>query len=133
MHFPALNETGRMYGPRLGVAEEHPKLTSAVLEQLTAVGYTTTSELDEITLLTSTQRADLFQTAGEQLSTTRHHGLKPRAPAMGWNPTHIRDTKRKARAYSTKESLAGPRTGPTPQAVTFIGTRGAAALSDGAN
>ncbi|HTQ17591.1 hypothetical protein [Mycobacterium sp.] len=41
-----------------------------MLEQLTTAGYTT-SELDEITLLTSTQRADLFQIAGEQPG-TRH-------------------------------------------------------------
>lgn len=68
--FRLLNETGRMYGPRPGVAEEDPKLTSAVLEQLTAAGYTT-SELDEITLLTSTQRADLFHIAGDQPG-TRH-------------------------------------------------------------
>jgi len=56
--------------PRPGVVEECPQLVSAVLEQLTTAGYTT-SELDEITLLTSTQRADLFQIAGEQPG-TRH-------------------------------------------------------------
>ncbi|WP_242663594.1 hypothetical protein [Mycobacterium syngnathidarum] len=59
-----------MYGPRPGVAEEHPTLTSAVLEQLTAVGYTT-SEVDDITLLTSTQRAELFQITSNQPA-TRH-------------------------------------------------------------
>lgn len=63
--FRLLNETGRMYGPRPGVAEEHPTLTRAVLEQLIAVGYTS-SEVDEITLLTSTQRAELFQIVGDQ-------------------------------------------------------------------
>ncbi|CCK57999.1 ImmA/IrrE family metallo-endopeptidase [Mycobacterium canetti] len=68
--FRLLNETGRIYGPRPGVAEERPQLARAVLEQLTAAGYTT-SELDEITLLTSTQRADLFQIAGDQPG-TRH-------------------------------------------------------------
>jgi Zn-dependent peptidase ImmA (M78 family)/transcriptional regulator with XRE-family HTH domain len=68
--FRLLNETGRMYGPRPGVAEEHSKLTRAVLEQLTAVGYTIT-EVDEITLLTATQRADLFHTADDQPA-TRH-------------------------------------------------------------
>lgn len=65
--FRLLNETGRMYGPRPGVADEEPKLTAAVLEQLTAAGYTA-SELDEITLLTSTQRAELFQIASDQPS-----------------------------------------------------------------
>jgi Zn-dependent peptidase ImmA (M78 family)/transcriptional regulator with XRE-family HTH domain len=68
--FRLLNETGRMYGPRPGVADEEPKLTSSVLEQLTVAGYAT-SELDEITLLTSAQRTDLFQTAGDQPA-TRH-------------------------------------------------------------
>jgi Zn-dependent peptidase ImmA (M78 family) len=68
--FRLLNETGRMYGPRPGVAEESPKLTNAVLEQLTAAGYTT-SEIDDITLLTSTQRAALFHTASDQPG-TRH-------------------------------------------------------------
>jgi Zn-dependent peptidase ImmA (M78 family) len=68
--FRLLNETGRMYGPRPGVSDEEPKLTSSVLEQLMAAGYTAT-ELDEITLLTSTQRADLFQTASDQ-PVTRH-------------------------------------------------------------
>ena len=60
-----LNETGRMYGPRPGVAGEQPKLVTAVLEQLTTAGYTT-SELDEITLLTSAQRADLFHATSDQ-------------------------------------------------------------------
>ena len=68
--FRLLNETGRMYGARPGVAEEEPKLTSAVLEQLMTAGYST-SELDEITLLTSKQRAELFRTAGDQPS-ARH-------------------------------------------------------------
>lgn len=68
--FRLLNETGRMYGPRPGVAEDGPQLVTAVLEQLTTAGYTT-SELDEITLLTNTQRADLFQIAGDQPS-ARH-------------------------------------------------------------
>lgn len=64
--FRLLNETGRMYGPRPGVMEERPKFTGAVLEQLVQAGYTGT-ELDEITLLTSSQRADLFQIADDQL------------------------------------------------------------------
>jgi len=68
--FRLLNETGRMYGARPGFAEEEPKLTSAVLEQLMTAGYST-SELDEITLLTSKQRAELFRTAGDQPS-ARH-------------------------------------------------------------
>lgn len=65
-----LNETGRMYGPRPGVPAEEPKLISSVLEQLVVAGYTS-GELDEITLLTDTQRAALFGVAGEQ-SGTRH-------------------------------------------------------------
>jgi Zn-dependent peptidase ImmA (M78 family) len=68
--FRLFNETGRMYGPRPGSVEECPELVRAVLEQLTTAGYTT-SELGEITLLTSTQRADRFQIAGEQPG-TRH-------------------------------------------------------------
>ncbi len=60
-----LNETGRMYGPRPGVAAEEPKLVSSVLEQLEAVGYTT-AEIDEITLLTSRQRAELLHTVNDQ-------------------------------------------------------------------
>lgn len=68
--FRLLNETGRMYGPRPGVAAEEPTLTRSVLEQLVVAGYTTT-EVDEITLLTSTQRADLFGTATDQ-RVTRH-------------------------------------------------------------
>ena len=68
--FRLLNETGRMYGPRPGVAEEEPKLVTSVLEQLMTAGYTT-SEVDEITLLTSAQRADLFKTASDQ-PVTRH-------------------------------------------------------------
>jgi Zn-dependent peptidase ImmA (M78 family) len=68
--FRMLNETGRMYGPRPGVAAEEPTLTRSVLEQLVVAGYTTT-EVDEITLLTSTQRADLFGTATDQ-RVTRH-------------------------------------------------------------
>lgn len=63
--FRLLNETGRMYGPRPGVADEEPQLTSSVLEQLESAGYTT-SELDDITLLTNTQRAALFGIAGDQ-------------------------------------------------------------------
>ena len=63
--FRLLNETGRIYGPRPGVAEEHPQLTKSVLGQLTSAGYIT-SELDEITLLTSTQRAALFGIIGDQ-------------------------------------------------------------------
>ena len=63
--FRLLNETGRMYGPRPGVAAEEPTLTRSVLEQLVVAGYTTT-EVDEITLLTSAQRADLFRTVSDQ-------------------------------------------------------------------
>ncbi|EIU06073.1 helix-turn-helix family protein [Mycobacteroides abscessus 5S-0422] len=68
--FRLLNETGRMYGPRPGVAQEDPKLVGAVLEQLAQSGYTA-EELDDITLLTSTQRAALFQTARDTPA-TRH-------------------------------------------------------------
>ncbi len=68
--FRLLNETGRMYGPRAGVADEKPKLTAAVLEQLVEAGYAV-DEIDDITLLTSAQRADLFQTAADQPS-SRH-------------------------------------------------------------
>lgn len=63
--FRLLNETGRIYGPRPGVAEEYPQLTKSVLEQLVAAGYTT-SELDDITLLTDAQRAALFGTVTDQ-------------------------------------------------------------------
>lgn len=59
--FRLLNETGRTYGHRPGVTAEEPKLVSSVLEQLAAAGYTA-PEIDEITLLTSTQRAALFHT-----------------------------------------------------------------------
>jgi len=58
--FRLLNETGRMYGVRPGVAEEQPRLTAAVLDQLLAAGYTT-QEVDNISLLTGTERAALFQ------------------------------------------------------------------------
>jgi hypothetical protein len=68
--FRLLNETGRIYGPRPGVAQEEPTLAHDVLNQLTAAGYTT-NELDDITLLTSAQRADLFHTASDQAA-TRH-------------------------------------------------------------
>jgi Zn-dependent peptidase ImmA (M78 family) len=68
--FRLLNETGRVYGPRPGVAEEHAALTKSVLEQLASSGYTT-SELDDLTLLTNAQRAVLFGIAGEQ-SGSRH-------------------------------------------------------------
>ncbi|MBN2447908.1 MAG: ImmA/IrrE family metallo-endopeptidase [Phycisphaerae bacterium] len=68
--FRLLNETGRMYGTRPGVTEDGPSLTKSVLEQLTSAGYTT-SEIDEITLLTTTQRATLFGSTSEQ-SGTRH-------------------------------------------------------------
>lgn len=68
--FRLLNETGRIYGARPGVSEEHPKLVGAVLEQLVTAGYTT-NEIDDITLLSSTQRADLFQIAGDR-SAARH-------------------------------------------------------------
>ncbi len=57
-----LTETGRVDGPRPGVAEEHPALVAAVLEQLTEAGYTD-REVDDISLLTSTQRAALFRCA----------------------------------------------------------------------
>ena len=60
--FRLLNETGRMYGPRPGVAEEVPQLVGTVLDQLTAAGYTS-NELDDITLLTSAQRGALFGSA----------------------------------------------------------------------
>lgn len=63
--FRLLNETGRIYGPRPGVSEEHPELVGAVLEQLVTAGYTT-NEIDDITLLSSTQRANLFQIAGDR-------------------------------------------------------------------
>ncbi|WP_457134862.1 XRE family transcriptional regulator [Mycobacteroides abscessus] len=68
--FRLLNETGRMYGPRPGVAEESPKLASAVLEQLTQAGYAS-GELDHITLLTTEQRATLFGVAHD-LPAARH-------------------------------------------------------------
>ncbi|RIS00117.1 Putative DNA-binding helix-turn-helix protein [Mycobacteroides abscessus subsp. abscessus] len=68
--FRLLNETGRMYGPRPGVAAESPKLASAVLEQLTQAGYTS-GELDHITLLTTEQRAALFGVAHD-LPAARH-------------------------------------------------------------
>ena len=41
------------------MAEERPALVAAVLEQLTEAGYTE-SEVDDISLLTSAQRAALF-------------------------------------------------------------------------
>lgn len=68
--FRLLNETGRIDGPRPGVVTEHPTLVAAVLDQLTAAGYSS-SELDEITLLTRAERAGLFHTA-DQLPGTRH-------------------------------------------------------------
>lgn len=68
--FRLLNETGRIDGPRPGVPREHPALVSAVLEQLTAAGYSN-QELDEISLLTNKQRAALFQTA-DSTTGTRH-------------------------------------------------------------
>lgn len=63
--FRLLNETGRMYGPRPGVTEESPTLVKAVLEQLVRAGYSAT-ELDDITLLTSTQRAGMFGSEADQ-------------------------------------------------------------------
>lgn len=68
--FRLLNETGRIDGPRPGVADEHSALVGAVLDQLTAAGYST-SELDDISLLSSTERAALFQLAGDA-SGVRH-------------------------------------------------------------
>lgn len=68
--FRLLNETGRMYGTRPGVPEETARLTGAVLEQLAAAGYSC-SELDDITLLTSGQRATLFQIRDDKPA-TRH-------------------------------------------------------------
>lgn len=61
--FRLLNETGRMYGPRLGVAAEQPTLTRHLLEQLSIGGYSD-AELDDITLLSGRQRADLFDIPG---------------------------------------------------------------------
>ncbi|MGW0454504.1 helix-turn-helix domain-containing protein [Gordonia sputi] len=57
--FRALNETGRMYGPRPGVPSEEPALARELLEQLAAGGYSD-AELDDITLLSGNQRAALF-------------------------------------------------------------------------
>lgn len=68
--FRLLNETGRIDGPRPGVADEHPTLVGIVLEQLTAAGYTS-HELNEISLLTSAQRAGLFHIA-DQMPGARH-------------------------------------------------------------
>ncbi|MBN7560197.1 XRE family transcriptional regulator [Mycobacteroides abscessus] len=68
--FRLLNETGRIYGSRSGVAEEVPALVGAVLEQLAAAGYTS-GELDNITLLDGTQRAALFGISGN-LPGARH-------------------------------------------------------------
>lgn len=69
--FRLLNETGRMYGPRPGVPEERPQLAKSVLEQLRQAGYTS-AELDDITLLTASQRATLFGTAGGDRPGARH-------------------------------------------------------------
>lgn len=68
--FRLLNETGRMYGPRPGVAQETPELTASVLAQLVTDGYTST-ELDDITLLSDGQRAALFG-AADDMPTARH-------------------------------------------------------------
>jgi len=68
--FRLLNETGRMYGIRPGVPAEQPKLAGAVLDQLLAAGYTP-REVDNISLLTGTERAALFQAADPQ-SRGRH-------------------------------------------------------------
>lgn len=68
--FRLLNETGRMYGPRPGVAEEYTTFTKSVLEQLETAGYTA-SEIDDITLLTAAQRAALFGTVADRPG-TRH-------------------------------------------------------------
>ena len=58
--FRLLNETGRMYGPCPGVAEEMPRLVGDVLNSQLAAGGFTASELDDITLLTGAQRGALF-------------------------------------------------------------------------
>lgn len=59
--FRALNETGRIYGPRPGVAAEEPRLVRKILEQLTASGYSR-HEIDELSLLDATERSRLFGT-----------------------------------------------------------------------
>lgn len=69
--FRVLNETGRMHGPRPGVPEERPQLTKSVLEQSIQAGYTT-AELDDITLLTVTERAALFGAVAGERGAARH-------------------------------------------------------------
>jgi Zn-dependent peptidase ImmA (M78 family) len=62
--FRILNETGRVYGDRPGVAHEEPKLVTHILDQLTEAGFND-SDLDTVTLLTDEERIELFG-AGQQ-------------------------------------------------------------------
>lgn len=67
--FRILNETGRVYGDRPGVAVEKPRLVAHVLDQLSEAGFND-SDLEAITLLTKEERWELFGSGQQQSNTS---------------------------------------------------------------
>ncbi len=81
--FRILNETGRVYGDRSGVALEEPRLVAHVLEQLPEAGFTD-SDLEAIPLLTDQERCELFGTGQQQSSTFSAPTPPPAADIDEW-------------------------------------------------
>ncbi|BBZ09676.1 hypothetical protein MDOR_38450 [Mycolicibacterium doricum] len=112
--FRLLNETGRMYGPRPGVADEEPPLISSVPEQLITSGYTT-SELDEICLL-----ADKRRRPARRRQQGDQSGQQPALPAIQNSATNNPDHRYQVRLCATRchrmpcRSLPPIRSRPTP-------------------
>lgn len=112
--FRILNETGRVYGDRSGVALEEPRLVAHVLEQLTEAGFAD-SDLEAIPLLTDQERYELFGT-GQQQSSTSAPTPPPAAEIDEWlSPINLHldewscssDTTRSMQHYDGSPTIAG--------------------------
>lgn len=70
--FRVLNETGRMYAQRPGVAEENPTLAQDLVDELSASGFTAI-DLDELSLIDPAARGRLFGSRTTKSKTGSRH------------------------------------------------------------